>query len=92
MTAKSPTWVLLFGARRLVTLTRPAPAQTLTGAIDIHAHSDPDGTPRSIDAIDLAKLAKSPGHARDRAQEPLRAHRIIIHNSRPIKEAPSKVA
>ena len=24
-------------------------------------HSDPDGTPRSIDAIDLAKLAKSRG-------------------------------
>ena len=40
---------------------RPAHAQTLTGAIDIHAHSDPDGTPRSIDAIDLAKLAKSRG-------------------------------
>jgi hypothetical protein len=34
---------------------------TLNGAIDIHAHADPDGTPRSIDAIDLAKLAKSRG-------------------------------
>jgi len=29
----------------------------LTGVIDIHAHSDPDSMPRSIDAIDLAKLA-----------------------------------
>jgi len=38
-----------------------APAQTLTGAIDMHAHSGPDGTPRSIDAIDLARLAKSRG-------------------------------
>jgi hypothetical protein len=38
-----------------------AGAQTLTGAIDMHAHSDPDGTARSIDAIDLAKLAKSRG-------------------------------
>jgi hypothetical protein len=38
-----------------------APAQTLTGAIDMHAHSDPDGSARSIDAIDLAKLAKSRG-------------------------------
>ncbi len=38
-----------------------APAQTLTGAIDMHAHSDPDGTARSIDAIDLARLAKSRG-------------------------------
>jgi hypothetical protein len=39
----------------------PGLAQTLTGAIDMHAHSDPDGTPRKIDAIDLAKLAKSRG-------------------------------
>ena len=36
-------------------------AQVLTGVIDIHAHTDPDSTPRSIDAIDLAKLAKSRG-------------------------------
>jgi len=33
----------------------------LKGVIDIHAHSDPDSLPRSIDAIDLAKLAKSRG-------------------------------
>src|SRR5271169_1391344 len=39
----------------------PGYGQTLTGAIDMHAHSDPDGTPRKIDAIDLAKLAKSRG-------------------------------
>jgi len=38
-----------------------ADAQTLNGAIDMHAHADPDGTARSIDAIDLAKLAKSRG-------------------------------
>lgn len=38
-----------------------AQAQTLNGAIDMHAHSNPDGVPRSIDAIDLAKLAKSRG-------------------------------
>ena len=36
-------------------------AQTLAGAIDMHAHSYPDGVDRSIDAIDLAKLAKSRG-------------------------------
>jgi hypothetical protein len=36
-------------------------AQTLEGTIDMHAHSDPDGAPRSIDAIDLARLAKSRG-------------------------------
>jgi hypothetical protein len=33
----------------------------LTGVIDIHAHSAPDSTPRSIDAIDLARLGKSRG-------------------------------
>ena len=33
----------------------------LNGVIDIHAHSAPDSTPRSIDAIDLAKLAKARG-------------------------------
>jgi Family of unknown function (DUF6282) len=37
------------------------PAQTLTGAIDMHAHADPDGAARSIDAIDLARLAKDRG-------------------------------
>jgi hypothetical protein len=35
--------------------------RTLTGTIDIHVHSDPDNTPRSIDAIDVAKLARSRG-------------------------------
>src|SRR5438309_11867636 len=38
-----------------------ANAQTLSGAIDMHAHADPDGTPRKIDAIDLARLAKERG-------------------------------
>lgn len=33
----------------------------LNGVIDIHAHSDPDSLPRSIDAIDLARLAKQRG-------------------------------
>jgi hypothetical protein len=36
-------------------------AQSLNGIIDIHAHSGPDSVPRQIDAIDLAKLAKSRG-------------------------------
>jgi hypothetical protein len=57
---KSSTCVLLLTLACFMPL-RLARAQTLTGAIDIHAHSDPDGTPRSIDAIDLAKLAKSRG-------------------------------
>ena len=33
----------------------------LNGVIDIHVHSDPDSVPRSIDAIDLARLAKARG-------------------------------
>jgi Family of unknown function (DUF6282) len=36
-------------------------AQSLEGVIDIHVHADPDSIPRSIDAIDLARLAKSKG-------------------------------
>jgi uncharacterized protein DUF6282 len=33
----------------------------LAGTIDIHVHSDPDNSPRSIDAIDVAKLARARG-------------------------------
>ena len=33
----------------------------LTGVVDIHAHCDPDSVPRSIDAIDLARLARDRG-------------------------------
>ncbi|MDQ6663049.1 MAG: DUF6282 family protein [Acidobacteriota bacterium] len=45
----------------LLTLPPLGMAQSLAGAIDIHAHSDPDSTPRSIDAIDLARLDKTRG-------------------------------
>src|SRR5215469_2722738 len=33
----------------------------LAGVIDFHVHADPDSLPRSIDAIDLARLAKQRG-------------------------------
>src|SRR5687767_12288733 len=36
-------------------------ARVLRGAIDIHVHNLPDDRPRSIDAIDVAKLASSRG-------------------------------
>jgi hypothetical protein len=36
-------------------------AQTLAGAIDMHAHAAPDGTPRKVDALDLARMAKAAG-------------------------------
>ncbi|HEX3878378.1 MAG TPA: DUF6282 family protein [Bryobacteraceae bacterium] len=51
--------------RRFLLMTACASAvwaQTqLPGVIDIHAHCDPDSMPRSIDAVDLAKLAKARG-------------------------------
>ena len=37
------------------------PSTALAGAIDVHVHSYPDDRPRSIHAIDVAKLAKSRG-------------------------------
>jgi len=33
----------------------------LHGIVDIHAHSDPDSVPRSIDALEAARLAKQEG-------------------------------
>jgi hypothetical protein len=33
----------------------------LQGVVDIHCHQDPDSVPRSIDAIDLARLAQKAG-------------------------------
>jgi hypothetical protein len=36
-------------------------ARLLAGAIDIHVHSDPDDRPRSIDAMDVARLARTRG-------------------------------
>jgi hypothetical protein len=39
----------------------PDPQPSLAGVIDLHAHSSPDTAERSIDGIDLAKLAKDRG-------------------------------
>lgn len=36
-------------------------AQSLNGVFDIHAHADPDGMARSIDAIALGRLVKAAG-------------------------------
>jgi hypothetical protein len=38
-----------------------AMAQDLSGVIDLHAHCDPDTSARSVDGIDLAKLARERG-------------------------------
>ena len=36
-------------------------ARSLSGVIDIHAHAGPDDVARTIDAIDVAKLARDRG-------------------------------
>jgi hypothetical protein len=38
-----------------------AGGQDVRGLVDLHVHSDPDSVPRSIDAVDIAKLAASRG-------------------------------
>src|SRR4051794_5512660 len=35
--------------------------QSLRGVVDIHVHTDPDSVPRSIYAVDLARMAKERG-------------------------------
>jgi Family of unknown function (DUF6282) len=45
----------------LLGLTLAAMGQDVRGVIDFHVHSDPDSMPRSIDAIDAVKLARSRG-------------------------------
>jgi len=42
-------------------MTALAQENPLAGVIDIHVHCAPDSTPRSIDAIDLARLASQRG-------------------------------
>ena len=37
------------------------PSTSLRGAIDIHVHSFPDSRPRSLDAIDAARMARDRG-------------------------------
>lgn len=51
--------ILICGA--LLTSSIQAQTKPLEGVIDIHVHTAPDSTPRSIDAIDLARLAESRG-------------------------------
>jgi hypothetical protein len=38
-----------------------AGAQTLEGAIDMHAHAAPDGTPRKVDVLEFARAAQAAG-------------------------------
>src|ERR1700761_735801 len=56
---------LLLALSLLALITAFAQGQSvhnpLAGVIDIHVHAAPDSTPRSIDAIDLARMAKQRG-------------------------------
>jgi hypothetical protein len=45
----------------VVLLLSSVHAQSLRGVVDLHVHSDPDSVPRSIDAVDLARMAKERG-------------------------------
>ena len=56
--------VVTAGVATLVAQQRDATAderRLLAGAIDIHVHSTPDDRPRSIDAIEVARLAQARG-------------------------------
>ena len=33
----------------------------LEGVVDVHAHADPETIPRSVDAMDLARIARKEG-------------------------------
>jgi Family of unknown function (DUF6282) len=54
------SWTVGLDAGRAQGTTAPTTGP-LAGAIDVHVHSYPDDRPRSIHAIDVAKLAKSRG-------------------------------
>src|SRR4051812_39170433 len=45
----------------LLALCATACLAQLKGIVDTHVHSDPDSTPRSIDALDAARLAAAQG-------------------------------
>jgi hypothetical protein len=56
-----PIRVLILICGTLLPWSAQAQTKPLDGVIDIHVHTAPDSTPRSIDAIDLAQLAESRG-------------------------------
>lgn len=52
---------IVLACSALLCTAAEADCQSLGGVVDIHVHTAPDSVPRSIDAIDLAKLAESKG-------------------------------
>ena len=55
------TRIAFFLCAALLSSNARAQTKPLDGVIDIHAHTAPDSVPRSIDSIDLARLAESRG-------------------------------
>jgi hypothetical protein len=55
--------VVAFAASRMLAqaIATPHASRDLRGAIDIHVHSDPDSVPRSIDGLEVSKLAAQRG-------------------------------
>jgi len=45
----------------LLVLSAPLCLAQLQGIVDLHVHSDPDSVPRSIDALEAARLARAEG-------------------------------
>src|SRR5215470_7697676 len=73
---KKVTWITVVGALGIIASTASlrswsqragqsldpaAAARVLQGTIDIHVHAAPDNVPRSIDGLDVAKLARTRG-------------------------------
>src|ERR1700722_5662846 len=58
---KSMIRIAFLTCAALLPVSAQAQSKPLDGVIDIHVHTAPDSVPRSIDAIDLAKLAESRG-------------------------------
>lgn len=52
---------ILLTALLLCCASLSAQQRPLSGAIDFHAHTGPDSLPRTVDAVDLARLAKAEG-------------------------------
>ncbi len=61
LTNRFSLWTVISGTALMLASFGALHAQSLAGAVDIHVHSDPDSIPRSIDAIELARLAKTRG-------------------------------
>src|SRR5262245_65602858 len=67
----------------LLVFSLSANAQTLSGAIDMHAHADPDGVARTLAAIHLTRLAKERGRraiVRKNHYEPTASRAYTVDN------------